>query len=83
MVLAHDEAELVIMVNREVERIKREIDDKPYKCQEIMKWLKSKSTEELLQQGVRDKTTMIMQANLVVTKYRLMEVTRYQAGNEQ
>jgi len=47
----------------EVERIKREMEDKPYKCQHIIKWMKLKGGEKLLQEGVRDKTTLIIQAN--------------------
>jgi len=77
LVLANEEADLVIMVNQEVERITREINDNPFKCQQLIRLLKSKSIHELLYQGVRDRTTMIMQGNLVVAKYRLMEAAKY------
>lgn len=43
MVLAQEEVQLVIMVNREVERINKEIDEKPYKCKQLIWWLKMKS----------------------------------------
>jgi len=77
---SHEDVELVIMVNREVDIITKEIDDKPFKCQQLIIWLKSKSPTELLQNGLRDRTIMIMQANSVVAKYRLTEAARYQGA---
>lgn len=60
LVVGNEEAKLVIMVNREVERITCEIDDKPFKFQLLIRWPKTRSAQESLQQGVRDRTTMII-----------------------
>ena len=78
MILAHEEEELEIMVNQEVERITKEIDGKPFKCQQLIRWMKSNKNTKLIHNGVKYQITMMMHVNLVVTKNKLIEATRYQ-----
>lgn len=79
LVLDQEEVDLIIMTHNEIDRITKEMEDKPFKCQQLIKCLKPKSTTELLQNGVKDRTTMMMQANLVATMIRLTEVAERQA----
>jgi len=55
------------------------MQDKPHKCKILIQWLNSKSIAELSNHGVRDRTTMIMQANQVVNKLKLCNIAKQQS----
>ena len=77
MVLVHEETDLVIGSKREIEKIKKKLGDNPHKCQKLTKHLNSKYKHQLEQIWVTYKTNMIMQANKVITKNKLIESTEY------
>jgi len=79
MFLTQEEDDLIIRYQRETERITKEMQDKPHKCKILIQWLKSKSAAELSNHGVRDKTTMIMQAIQVVNKLKLSDIAKQQS----
>jgi len=77
--LAQEEVDLILRTRKEIERITKEMQDKPHKCKILIQWLNSKSVAELSNHGVRDRTTMIMQANQVVNKLKLCNIAKQQS----
>jgi hypothetical protein len=67
-----EQNELVQRRKQAIEKIRVELGDKPTKANEIIKFLNSKTREELEELKIEDRTKTILEDKRVLTKRRIM-----------
>ena len=57
-----------------MDALKEELEDKTDKARKLIQFLNNKDTKYLGDAGIKDRTMVIMQANMILAKHRLMEM---------